>query len=197
MDRNVGLALILLAGLAVVSTGTASAYHNLDSRELGKLSDMPGIKTDVPEDPGLGESFTAAKELIEHLDLDRVHVHTMTHHIVVASESHPVSTEKMHDGLLYGVLSGAEICQDGSFPSRPEIKDFSMNGRELNGIQELQDFGDFLELDNFAETGTAKIKGLKVAAVPSVIVEEPEKLVGLGDVISCGSFIGETKQLVN
>jgi len=166
----------------------------LDSRELGKLSDMLGIETDVPEDPGLGESFAAAKGLIEHLDLDRVHIHTMTHHVVVASESYPVSTEKMRDGLLYGVLSGAEICQQGSYPSRSEIEDFSMKGRELHGIQELQDFGDFLDLENFAETGTAETEGLKVAAVPSLIVEEPEKLVGLGDVISCGSFVGETKQ---
>ena len=72
-----------------------------------------------------------------------------------------------------------------------------MNGRELHGVQELRDFGEFFNLDSFAETGTAKIEGLKVAAVPSLIVEEAEKLVGLGDVISCGSFVGETKKPVS
>jgi ADP-dependent phosphofructokinase/glucokinase len=166
----------------------------LDARELRKLSDTSGVETEVPDDPSLGESFAAARKLIEHLELDRIHIHTLTHHVVVASESYPVSKEEMRKGLLYGVASGAEMCQQGSYPSESEIEDFSMHGRELHGVQELRDFGEFFNLGSFTETGIAKIEGLKVAAVPSLIVEEPEKLVGLGDVISCGSFVGETKQ---
>ncbi|MFB6217386.1 MAG: hypothetical protein ABEJ72_10570, partial [Candidatus Aenigmatarchaeota archaeon] len=46
--------------------------------------------------------------------------------------------------------------------------------------------------ENFEENGIADIEGFDVVVVPTPIAEKHKELVGLGDIISSGSFFYET-----
>ncbi|EHK00758.1 hypothetical protein HRED_11237, partial [Candidatus Haloredivivus sp. G17] len=45
--------------------------------------------------------------------------------------------------------------------------------------------------DEFVETGKALIEDYKVCAIPTLIHEDPKRLVGMGDLISSGAFAYE------
>ncbi|PSH00810.1 MAG: hypothetical protein BRC30_01575, partial [Nanohaloarchaea archaeon SW_7_46_7] len=63
----------------------------------------------------------------------------------------------------------------------------------IERLDELEHFEDFFDLNGFVETGIACVDDLKVVAIPTIIHENPDRLVGMGDIISAGAFVGELK----
>lgn len=161
----------------------------LDENEALKLADIIGKEYSAPLH--IGEAFELLKIVIEKSNLDRCHLHTYQYHLIVADRSYPLKLEDIRDGMIFGELAAIKSADLGRIP---EISDF--NGLEFDNIHvknldELEDFGDFFNLENFAENGVAKIEDYKVAAIPTLIHEEPKRLVGMGDLISSGAFVYE------
>ncbi|PSH02246.1 MAG: hypothetical protein BRC26_01540, partial [Nanohaloarchaea archaeon QH_8_44_6] len=75
--------------------------------------------------------------------------------------------------------------------SRNDFKDLEMDDKHIKRLDMLEDFGDFFEIDDFARKGIGKVKNYRVAAIPTIIHEDPKRVVGLGDIISSGTFVGE------
>jgi ADP-dependent phosphofructokinase/glucokinase len=161
----------------------------LDETELKELSEILEIK--CPDSPNFGESFKILKDMLEKLGLARIHLHTYNYHITMVEDSYPVETERIRDSMLYGELSAIQSAEKGRIPDSDDIKDFSMENKNIQDTQELQDFGDFHNLENFAEEGTAKLEDVRVAGIPIVKHHDPERTVGMGDIISSGAFSHE------
>ena len=58
------------------------------------------------------------------------------------------------------------------------------------GLNELESLARYLKCPELAETGVCEAYGYEVAAVPTILVEKPLTLVGMGDTISSISLIG-------
>lgn len=161
----------------------------LDETELGLLCEMKNI--DCPEEPNFGEAFAALKQLIEKLGLKRIHLHTYRYHIALEKQSFGASLETLRDSMLYGELSAIQSADKGRIPDSEDLKDFDMEGKHLQGVEQLEDFGDFHGIKEFSTRGTAEIDGLKLVGIPVIIHEDPERTVGMGDLISSGAFSSE------
>ncbi|MFQ3308346.1 MAG: ADP-dependent phosphofructokinase/glucokinase [Candidatus Nanohaloarchaea archaeon] len=164
----------------------------MDETEAAKIADIRNIEIDEDE-LSLGSSFKVGKDLIENGGLDRVHIHTYKYHVIIADEDYPVEEEKMRESMLYGEVSGITMADTGNLPRSDTIMDFNMEDKHIERLDELENFQDFFDLENFVETGIACIDELKVVAIPTIIHEDPDRLVGLGDIISAGAFVGELK----
>lgn len=158
----------------------------LDETELKELSQITGIE--YGEELNFGESFRILKETLEELDLSRIHLHTYRYHITLVDQSYPVEPERIKDSMLYGELSAIQSAEKGKIPDKGDIRDFNMEEKNLQDLQELKDFGDFHDLDQFAEKGIAEIDGVKVIGIPILNHHNPERTVGMGDIISAGAF---------
>lgn len=162
----------------------------MDETEAATIADLRDI--DVGEEISLGDAFNIGKDLIGE-GLDRVHIHTYKYHVVIADEEYPVEEEKIRESMLYGEVSGITLADTGNMPRTETIEDFNMDDKHIERLDELENFQDFFGLENFVETGIACIDELKVVAIPTIIHEDPKRLVGMGDIISAGAFIGELK----
>ncbi len=165
----------------------------LDEAETREVAELLDLEADTGDEPSLGDVFNVSKELIERFGLDRCHVHTYDFHLTVTTDDYGVGQEEIRDGMLFGQLSAVLAASKGDYPVWEDYSDFEMEGKHLRRLDDLEHFQHFFGLEDFAHTGIAEVEGLKVTAVPTLIVEEPEKLVGLGDIISSGAFIGELK----
>lgn len=160
----------------------------LDEEEVKKMGEILGVETG---EGSLGESFSVAQELIFNHDISRVHVHTLRYHVTIAEKDYEISKERIRDSMLYGELSALIAADTGEFPEKEDYNDFDMENKHLHRLDELEHFSDFFEVPDFPETGMAELKGLKVVAIPTLIHEDPDHVVGLGDIISAGAFTGE------
>mgnify|MGYP006300470371 FL=1 len=63
----------------------------------------------------------------------------------------------------------------------------------MKGVQQIREFGEFMDLKKFERRGYADLDGYRVAGIPVLIHPDPERTVGMGDIISAGSFGSEVK----
>ena len=161
----------------------------LDEYEMKSLEDELGLSIEGNQS-SLGEAYQFAKHFIEEYGLSRVHIHTYSHHLTVTEKDYPVSKEKIRESMLYGETSAIAMAEKGEIPGK--VKSLEFDNCHVKKIDELEAFGNFFDLEDFAETGIGEVEGYNVVAIPPVIHEDPARLVGMGDIISSGTFVKET-----
>jgi len=163
----------------------------LDETEFESLMDLLDIDRDSEGDLNLGRAFDAAREIIQKFELDRIHLHTYRYHLTVATGDYVTSAHKIRDAMLYGEVSAIQAADTGHIPTKEDIPEFDMENKKINGLQELRHFGNFFDVEEFEESGIAEVDDFKVVAIPTIIHNNPEKTVGMGDIISSGAFTSE------
>jgi ADP-dependent phosphofructokinase/glucokinase len=161
----------------------------MDDSELRRIGSMLGY--DVEEETSLGNVYKISKKIINEFNVRRVHVHTKKFHTVVTEEDYPVKMEEIRDSLVFAGLSAASMAGKGGIPVLDDIE-LDTDEMHVSMLDDLEHFGDFFDLEGFAECGMAQVEEYKVVAAPTLIHESPERLVGLGDVISSAAFITES-----
>ena len=58
------------------------------------------------------------------------------------------------------------------------------------GIKELQNLSSHLKKEELLSKGICEYKGFNIIAVPTILIDQPRTLVGMGDTISSFSLIG-------
>lgn len=162
----------------------------LDEEEAKQVKALTSSKS-IEEDLTAGEAFELAKDLNKDYGVERCHIHTYNFHIVVVEESYPVETEKIRDAMVFGEISAIKSAEKGGLVEKKDLKGLEMDNKHLKRLDMLEDFEAFFDLENFARDGIAVVDGYRVAAIPTMIHEDPEKVVGMGDIISSGTFVGE------
>lgn len=162
----------------------------LDESEFESLMELLGLE--VPsKDLNLGTAFNSAKKIIEKFHLERIHLHTYRYHLIVTTEDYTTPLDKIQESMLYGELAAIQAADTGHIPGKEDVMEFDMENKEINGLHDLKHFGDFFDLDDFEKTGAAELDGFKIVAIPTIIHNDPEKTVGMGDIISSGAFTSE------
>lgn len=139
----------------------------------------------------MGEAFDLMKDLLDESDLERCHLHTYRYHLLVAEEDYQVEIDDILDGMVLGEVSAIKSAEEGRIPKIEDFGNLDFDNLHVKKLDELEDFAEFFDLDDFVRTGKAKIENYKVCSIPTLIHENPNRLVGMGDLISSGSFAYE------
>lgn len=164
-----------------------------DEYELKSIENKLDLEATENDKITLGEAYDASKSLIDNHGLSRVHIHTYRFHSVVTDQDYSIRPEKIRDGMLWGEMSAIKVAENGRLPKPGDIDGLDMEDKHLKRLDELEHFEDFFDLEDFARTGFADLDDYRIAAIPAIIHEEPERLVGMGDIISSGTFVWELK----
>lgn len=162
----------------------------LDEEEAKQVTRLLNSE-EIEDELTTGEAFELARSLIEEHGLSRCQVHTYNFHVTVVDDSYPVETEKIRDAMLFGEISAIKSAEKGSIAGRNDFKELDMENKHIKRLDMLEDFGNFFDLEDFARNGIGEVEDYRVAAIPTIIHEDPERVVGLGDIISSGTFVGE------
>ncbi|MFO7793833.1 MAG: ADP-dependent glucokinase/phosphofructokinase [Candidatus Nanohaloarchaea archaeon] len=161
----------------------------LDETEGKKVRDFFNLETN--DELHIGEAFEMSKKLIEKSNLERVHLHTYRYHLLVTDKDYPASLEHLRDSMLFGETSAVLSADIGRLPESEDFEGLDFDKVHIKNMDELEEFANFFNLEDFAEKGYSIVEGYKVAAIPTLIHEEPERLVGMGDLISSGTYAYE------
>jgi ADP-dependent phosphofructokinase/glucokinase len=162
-------------------------FDEEEAKQISRISRSEEIKGELTA----GDAYRIAKELIEDHGIERCQIHTYNFHLTVVKDSYPVETEKIRDAMLFGEICAIKTAEKGKTVQRNDLKDLDMDDKHLKRLDMLEDFGDFFDLKGFAQEGTGEVEDYRVAAIPTMIHEDPERVVGMGDIISSGTFVGE------
>jgi ADP-dependent phosphofructokinase/glucokinase len=160
----------------------------LDQEELQQIA--KGLGKQVNDQPTLQEAYKISKKIIEEVGVQRVHIHTKKYHTTITKNTYSLKPEEILKAMLKSSLTAAKTAQKGETPEHHQIQ-LDTNQMHLKKLDPLEKFQEKHNLEDFKETGTAKIQDYKITAIPPVITENPEKIVGLGDIISATAFAAE------
>ena len=138
--------------------------------------------------------FKGLLKVFETLKPSRVQLHMFGLYITIAGERWPQKAETIRDGMVLAATIAAAKAGTGSLEKEENL--LWAHGREVSdhSLKELNALAAHLKqvhgIEGFESTGIGAAAGFRVIAVPTILVEKPITLVGMGDTISSLSLVG-------
>jgi ADP-dependent phosphofructokinase/glucokinase len=95
---------------------------------------------------------------------------------------------------LKGMISASVVSSSKALNG--ELSEFSHTQKALGyevsdiGLNELINLSNMLNKTELLENGVCEIDGYMVSAIPTILIDKPKTLVGMGDTISSVSLLG-------
>ncbi len=138
--------------------------------------------------------FKGLLKIFETLKPPRVQLHMFGLYVTIAGERWSQKGETIRDGMVLAATIAAAKAGTGSIEEEKNL--LWAHGREVSdhSLKELKALADHLKeshgIEGFESTGIGSAPGFRVVAVPTILVEKPVTLVGMGDTISSLSLVG-------
>ena len=133
--------------------------------------------------------FKALLKIKNHIKAPRIQLHMFGLYITLEDKGFRITPEANLHGMMLAATVAAGKAGTGNINKVENL--LWACGREVSdtGLQELSDLADFIGDEKLVETGIASYDGFDVIALPTIIIEKPLTLVGMGDTISSLSLL--------
>lgn len=132
--------------------------------------------------------------LMKKVGIKRIQLHLFGLYITILQNTNSEVVQKNRDGMMLAATVAASKAGQGSLETEDSL--LWAQGSYIGDVseQELIKLARYLHatygVSNFEETGIAITDQFAIVAVPTIIVENPISLVGMGDTISSLSLVG-------
>lgn len=142
------------------------------------------------QNPSSINMFEAIIKIKEKIKCPRIQLHMFGLYITIQDKKYKLKPSSNLKGMTLAATAAASKAFIGEL-SKPEdiLKSQGMNVSDI-GINELTSLSKHIKNQNLATTGICEYKGFDIIAVPTIIIDKPKTLVGMGDTISSFSIIG-------
>ena len=133
--------------------------------------------------------FKALLKIKQALKAPRIQLHMFGLYITIQDKGFQISPEANLRGMMTAATVAAGKAGTGSVNRKENL--LWAQGRKVSdvGLKELEDLAAFIGDEKLTETGLASYDTYDVIAVPTILIEKPVTLVGMGDTISSMSLI--------
>lgn len=133
--------------------------------------------------------FDALLRIKKKVGSRRIQMHMFGLYVTLQDKDFPVSPEANRRGMCLAATVAASKAGSGHIN---EVKNLLWSkGMDpcAPGLEELKKLGDYIGDENLVLTGISHYEDYDVIAVPTILVEKPLTLVGMGDTISSVSLV--------
>ena len=134
--------------------------------------------------------FDVLLKIKERYLTPRIQLHFFGMYLTLQNKGFKISQEQNKNGMMLASTIAATKAGTGNINEYDKL--LWAHGKSVSdvGLNELESLARYLKCPELAETGICEIKGYELTAVPTILVEKPLTLVGMGDTISSISLIG-------
>ncbi|MDR1693751.1 MAG: hypothetical protein LBR70_00965 [Lactobacillaceae bacterium] len=134
--------------------------------------------------------FKGVMEIKKYTKCPRIQMHIFGLYLTVQNKDFKVSAEANLRGMELAAVVAASKAGTGHVNEEKNL--LWAYGREVSdiGLSELSDLAQYIGDDNILKSGISEYDGFDIIAVPTILIEKPKTLVGMGDTISSVSLIG-------
>lgn len=147
------------------------------------------LAKDCEASPHSVNLFKGILKIKEKTKVPRIQLHMFGLYIVIQNKDFKVLPEANLRGMQLAATAAASKAGLGSINKKKDI--LWSCGKEVSdiGLKELTELATFLNCDQLAKTGIAFCKDYDIIALPTILIDKPLTLVGLGDTISSLSIV--------
>lgn len=140
--------------------------------------------------PNIINMFEAVLKIKNKLKCPRIQLHMFGLYLTIQNIDFPISAKANRNGMILAATAAASKAEIGHIKEYDDI--LSCVGTPVSdiGLTMLQDLSRKLQKPELLKDGICRYKDLDIIVTPTIIVEKPNTLVGMGDTISSFSLIG-------
>ncbi len=141
------------------------------------------------EDTHSVNMFKALLEIKQAIKTPRIQLHMFGLYITIQDKNAKISPQENLNGMMVAATVAAGKAGTGHVNAKENM--LWAQGKEVSdvGLKELADLAQFIGDEKLLETGISTYEGFDVIALPTILIEKPVTLVGMGDTISSMSLI--------
>lgn len=133
--------------------------------------------------------FRALLKIKKALKAPRIQLHMFGLYITIQDKGFKITPQANLRGMMTAATIAAGKAGTGSVNEAKNL--LWAQGKEVSdvGLKELEDLAAYISDERLPETGISTYDGYDIIAVPTILIEKPVTLVGMGDTISSMSLI--------
>ena len=137
--------------------------------------------------PLLFEIIIKLKQIIK---IPRIQLHMFGLYVTVQDKNFKILPEANKKGMMLAATLAASKCATGNLNTKNNL--LWAHGLEIadKSLAALRQLSVYLNDETLLSSGVAEYAGYDVIAVPTILIEKPLTLVGMGDTISSVSLVG-------
>ncbi len=138
--------------------------------------------------------FQGLHKIFKATNCTRIQLHMFGLYITISKKNAPINPQDNREGMMMAATIAAAKAGTGTIYQKENL--LWAHGKEVSdlAIRELQNLAEYIGekhgANELLETGYWEEKDFDLVAVPTIIVDQPVTLVGMGDTISSLSLIG-------
>lgn len=134
--------------------------------------------------------FKALNLIKKEIGCPRIQLHMFGLYMTLQDKGFKITPQANLNGMMTAATIAAGKAGTGNINHSQNL--LWAQGQKVSdiGLQEIKNLADFIDDEKLVTTGISEYEGLDVIALPTIIVEKPLTLVGMGDTISSLSLVG-------
>ena len=165
----------------------------INERELIDILGVIGAENQAAcceKDCHVRNLFEGLLKVKETLKTPRIQLHFFGLYVTLQNKSFRITPEQNRNGMMLAATVAASKAGTGNINAKDNL--LWAHGQTVSdiGLRELSDLAEIIGSKTLTETGIGQYAGFDVIVVPTILVEKPVTLVGMGDTISSVSLVG-------
>ena len=134
--------------------------------------------------------FEIVRLIKENTGAPRIQLHMFGLYITLQNADFRITPEENLRGMMLASTVAATKAGTGKIEENEKL--LWAHGKKVSEISlnNLQELAEYLQKPELVQTGICQYENGNVIAVPTILIEKPLTLVGMGDTISSVSLIG-------
>lgn len=134
--------------------------------------------------------FEAILKIKEKVRCKRIQMHMFGLYITVQDKDFKISPQRSREGMCLAAMVAAGKAGCGHINEENNLLWAKGRCASEPGLKELQALSVYVKNEALFYDGLCEYAGQMIIAIPTILVEKPKTLVGMGDTISSISLIG-------
>lgn len=185
-DKKVRKAIALNLAPYVDSIGV----NERETMDILEVTEQNKLLEECQKNPSSVNLFKAIYNIKTKLNCPRIQLHMFGLYITIQNKDYPVSPIANRNGMVLAATAAASKAYTGQLAAPSDILEACGQPVSDIGLRELEELSNYLKQPQLVNTGICEYQNYDIIAVPTIIIEKPKTLVGMGDTISAFSLIG-------
>ncbi len=133
--------------------------------------------------------FKAILFLKNKLNVKRIQLHMFGLYLTIQDSRFPYTAEQNLKGMMTAAVVSSSKAQHGEIAKYKDVSRTLGKPVANQGVTELLMLASWLDKFELLTKGLCEYEGLQISAIPTILVDKPKTLVGMGDTISSVSLL--------
>ena len=164
----------------------------LNERETIDLLESYGqveLAKKIESDTHSSNLFEAIWFLKKQLKVKRIQLHMFGLYLTIQDKNIKISPEQSLNGMITAAIVSSSKALNGELVKYEDLTKSLGTEVSSQGLTELSLLADILKCQDLLEKGICDFENCQIIAVPTILIDKPKTLVGMGDTISSVSLL--------